>query len=137
MTFLPIVERELRVMARQRNAYWLRFGAAAGALALWVFVLMVSRSATITETAQAIFFTISIASLVFAMLAGVFLTADCLSEERREGTLGLLFLTDLKGHDVVLGKLVSTSMVAVFGLLAVLPVLALPLVMGGMTGGEF
>ena len=137
MTFLPIVGRELRVMARQRGAYWMRFGAAAVALALWMFVLLVSRSATVPQQAQAMFFSISIASLVFAMLAGVFLTADCLSEERREGTLGLLFLTELKGHDVVLGKLVSTSLLAFFSLLAVLPVLALPLLMGGMTGGEF
>ena len=137
MTFLPIVERELRVMARQRSAYWMRFGAAAVALALWVFILVTSRYATVTQQAQVIFFSITIVCLGFAMLAGVFLTADCLSEERREGTLGLLFLTDLKGHDVVLGKLVSTSVLAFFSLLAVLPILALPLLMGGMSGGEF
>ena len=29
-------------------------------------------------------------------------TADSLSAEKREGTLGLLFLTDLRGYDVVL-----------------------------------
>ena len=43
-------------------------------------------------------------AFIFCLLAGVFLTADCLSEEKREGTLGLLFLTSLKGYDVVLGK---------------------------------
>ena len=37
----------------------------------------------------------------FALLTGPFLTADCLSRERREGTLGFLFLTDLGGFDVV------------------------------------
>ena len=137
MTFLPIVERELRVMARQRSAFWMRLGAAGVALGLWVFLSLAGGFATVPQRAQAIFFSISITCLVFAMLAGVFLTADCLSEERREGTLGLLFLTDLKGHDVVLGKLVSTSVLAFFNLLAVLPVLALPLLMGGMSGGEF
>ena len=71
------------------------------------------------------------------MLAGVFLTADCLSEEKREGTLGLLFLTDLKGYDVVLGKLVATSLHSVYGLLAIFPILGLPLLLGGITGGEF
>ena len=47
--------------------------------------------------------------MIYACGAGVFLTADCLSEEKREGTLGLLFLTDLRGHDVALGKLLATS----------------------------
>jgi len=37
----------------------------------------------------------------FLRAGGVLITADCLSEEKREGTLGLLFLTDLKGYDVV------------------------------------
>ena len=64
-------------------------------------------------------------------------TADCLSQEKREGTLGLLFLTDLKGHDVVLGKLVATSVRGFYGLLAVFPVLAVPLLLGGTTSGEF
>jgi hypothetical protein len=64
-------------------------------------------------------------------------TADCLSEEKREGTLGLLFLTDLKGYDVILGKLSATSLNSIYGLLAMLPILALSLVLGGVTPGEF
>ena len=71
------------------------------------------------------------------LLAGVLLTADCLSEEKRDGTLGLLFLTDLKGYDVVLGKFIAMSLNAIYGLLAILPITGLPLLMGGVTGGEF
>jgi ABC-type transport system involved in cytochrome c biogenesis permease component len=137
MTFLPIVERELRIMARQKGPYRMRLVTAALGLGLWIFLSIVGGLATVPQRASVIFLAVSILSLGFAMLAGTFLTADCLSEERREGTLGLLFLTDLKGYDVVLGKLVSTSVLAVFSLLAVLPILALPLLMGGMTGGEF
>src|SRR5208282_145231 len=76
-------------------------------------------------------------SLLYCLLAGRLMTADCLSVEKREGTLGLLFLTDLKGYDVALGKLAAHSVYAVFGLLAVFPVLALPLLTGGVSGGEF
>lgn len=137
MTILPIVGRELRVMARQRRFFWARCLAAAMALALWLLLSLVNSRAPVPQRASASFLAIGVATLAFAMLSGMFLTADCLSEERREGTLGLLFLTALKGHDVVLGKLVSTSLLSVFGLLAVLPILALPLLMGGMTGGEF
>jgi ABC-type transport system involved in multi-copper enzyme maturation permease subunit len=70
------------------------------------------------------------------LFAGVLLTADSLSEEKRDGTLGLLFLTDLKGHDVVLGKLAATSLNACYGLLAVFPALVVPAMLGGVTGGE-
>jgi ABC-type transport system involved in cytochrome c biogenesis permease component len=137
MTFLPIVERELRTAARQRVTHRLRWVAAGLALLIWFALALAGNNLTPSQRATAIFGTISILSLGFAMVAGVFLTADCLSEERREGTLGLLFLTDLKGHDVVLGKLASTSLHSIYGLLAVVPMLAIPLLMGGVTPGEF
>jgi hypothetical protein len=72
-----------------------------------------------------------------ALLGGVFLASDCLSKERREGTLGFLFLTDLKGYDVVLGKFMAISLNAFYGLLAVFPILGLSLLAGGVTGREF
>ena len=68
---------------------------------------------------------------VIASLAGLFLTSDTLSEEKREGTLGLLFLTDLRGYDVVFGKLISHSTQALYGLLAAFPILGLTLLIGG------
>src|SRR5437016_11967975 len=136
MTFLPIVERELRVAARRRGTYLLRFLLALVALVFW-FLLLVSARSSSAEKGQILFTAIGIIALGFSLLAGVFLTADCLSEEKREGTLGLLFLTELKGYDVVLGKLMATSLHAFYGLLAILPLLALPLLMGGVTAGQF
>ena len=75
--------------------------------------------------------------MFYCLLSGVWFTADCLSAEKREGTLGLLFLTDLKGYDVVLGKLVASSLNGFYAVLAVVPILALPLLLGGVTPGEF
>src|SRR5258705_11538641 len=49
----------------------------------------------------------------------------------------MLFLTDLKGYDVVLGKLAATSLNAFYGVMAVVPMLAVPLLIGGVTPGEF
>jgi hypothetical protein len=60
-----------------------------------------------------------------------------LSREKREGTIGLLFLTDLRGYDVVFGKLAGTSLNSVYSLLAIFPPLAVSLTLGGVTGGEF
>ncbi len=137
MTFLPIVERELRVAARRPGTYWTRWFAALGMLATWVVLGVAIRRAQPAEVSKTLFLALGIMALGFSLLAGIFLTADCLSEEKREGTLGLLFLTDLRGYDVVLGKLIATSVHSMYGLLAIFPVLALPLMMGGVTGGEF
>jgi len=137
MTFLPIVERELRVASRRRSTYRLRFLLALFALALWFILLVTSGRSPVFERGKMLFMAVGILALGFSLLAGMFLTADCLSEEKREGTLGLLFLTRLNGYDVVFGKLIATSLHAFYGLLAILPLLALPLLIGGVTAGEF
>ncbi|MBU6400768.1 MAG: ABC transporter permease subunit, partial [Verrucomicrobia bacterium] len=85
-----------------------------------------------SEMGQWLFKALACMAFLYCAAAGGRVTADCLSEEKREGTLGLLFLTDLRGYDVVLGKLVATSVNSIYGLLAVLPVLALPLLLGGV-----
>ena len=67
------------------------------------------------------------------LLAGASKTSDCVSTEKREGTLGLLFLTNLRGYDVVLGKLVSCSLATFYQLAATFPVVSLVLLLGGVT----
>src|SRR5581483_10394479 len=44
---------------------------------------------------------------------------------------------DLKGYDIIFGKLAAMSLNSIYGLLAILPVLALSLLLGGVTSGEF
>ncbi len=137
MTFLPIVDRELSVTARRAATYWLRFWAALAVLAIWLLLLSNSRNATPAQMGEHLLNALGILALGFSLFAGAFMTADCLSEEKREGTLGLLFLTDLKSHDVVLGKLAASSLNAFFGLLATFPILGLTMLLGGVTGREF
>jgi ABC-type transport system involved in multi-copper enzyme maturation permease subunit len=61
------------------------------------------------------------------------LTADCISRERREGTLGLLFLTPLNAESIVTGKIVAHGLRAFTLWLAVLPILTIPFITGGVT----
>ncbi len=138
MTILPIVERELRVAARKRGTYWLRFFAALAVIGLGVCLLVTAPASIQSHRLGKILFGFQgSVAFGFCLLAGVFLTADCLSFEKREGTLGLLFLTDLTGFDVVLGKLVASSVQSTYAVLAIFPVLGLPLLVGGVTAGEF
>jgi len=138
MTFLPIVARELIEASRRRGTYWLRVGVAAVALGIGGFVLLLTqKGAQPGEIGMYLFVPLAIAGYLYTLLVGVFRTADCLSEEKREGTLGLLFLTDLKGYDIVLGKLAATSLNAFYGVLALFPVMAIPLLAGGVAIGDF
>jgi hypothetical protein len=84
-----------------------------------------------------LFYALSVLGLSYSLIVGVRVTADCLSCEKRDGTLGLLFLTDLKGFDIVLGKLAATSLNSIYGLIALIPILAIPMQMGGVTGLDF
>src|SRR2546428_4289438 len=136
MTFLPIVGRELRVAARRRTTYLARIGAAA--LVILIFgglqVTQSFRGGMFPAAGQAQFFVLKWLGFLFACSAGVFLTSDALSEEKREGTLGLLFLTHLRGHDVVLGQFISHSVQAFYAQLAAFPLLALTFLAGGGSG---
>ncbi|MBI3880904.1 MAG: ABC transporter permease subunit [Verrucomicrobia bacterium] len=136
MSFLPIVLRELRVASRRRATYLGRIGAALVGICVlgWMLITLGSNAFMQGQLGTAIFATLSMFSFIYCLLAGTRATADCLAEEKREGTLGLLFLTDLRGYDVVFGKLTATSLTMFYGLLAVLPVLTVPLLLGGITG---
>jgi ABC-type transport system involved in multi-copper enzyme maturation permease subunit len=137
MTVLPIVARELRVASRKRSTYWLRSGAALWIIVLGTWFFLILRNQAQQEVAMALFLVLTGSATLFCLFSGVRFTSDCLSEEKREGTLGLLFLTDLRGYDIVLGKLFASSLNTLYGVLAVVPMLAVPLMLGGITLGEF
>lgn len=138
MSFLPVVQRELGVAVRRRNSLRLRWRSTALALAFGFLAFAAAGSSTNRGSAGAkLFELISWYAFILCLLSGAFLTSDSISREKRDGTLGLLFLSDLKGHDVVLGKFVGLALNAFYCLLALLPVAALALILGGVTGGQF
>lgn len=139
MELLPTAARELRLAARRSRTYWTRVGFIALAI-LFVFGLLSPSFRGVrspAETGQYLFLALGGMAFFLSLISGAFMTADALSEEKRDGTLGLLFLTDLRGHDVVLGKLVGKGLNPFYSLISVLPLLALPMIIGGVTPGEF
>ena len=138
MTFLPIVQRELRVASRKPGTWWIRLATSALAMLACGSFLFVSWFGASPQSLGGVLFNIlTWYCFGLCLLAGVFVTSDCLSEEKREGTLGLLFLTDLRGHDVVFGKFLARSLNSFYSLFALLPVLSITLLMGGVVGAEF
>ncbi len=137
MKILPIAERELRVASRRAGTYWLRFFVVGALIAIASWAFLVTGRLQPQKVGKILFYTLTGGVMFYSWLAGLRFTADCLSEEKREGTLGLLFLTDLRGYDVVVGKLLANSLAVFYCVLAVLPVLAIPLLMGGVEVAEF
>lgn len=138
MTLLPVVARELIVAARRPATFHTRMSIALIGIVIGFFVLLIAGMGGFSgDIGGLLFGWISGGAFLFCLFAGVFLTSDSLSEEKREGTLGLLFLTDLHGYDIVAGKLMGRGLNALCGVLAALPVLALSWTLGGVTNGEF
>jgi len=102
----------------------------AGIAADWGFIRGVAKGKTIILILSQILVTL-------CAFLGVSMTADSLVEERRDGTLGLLFLTPLSRLDLLLGRLVSSSLTSVYGVIGLLPIAGLTMLYGGVTFGEF
>ena len=135
MIQLPIVERELRLSARRSATHWGRVGAGALAigLAIWSIYVNAGRASLGNQAGRSTFVTLALVATFSAVATALRLTAPSIAAEKREGTLGLLFLTDLKPYDVVFGKLAATMLNTFYRALALVPVFAIPLLMGGVT----
>lgn len=131
--FLSIIWRELTVGARQRATYRGRLIAGATMLVLFAAFVLLSQHPP-NQLGPMLFAITSMLLFLQALLSGVRLTADSLSEEKRDGTLGLLFLTELRAFEVVLAKMAARSLRALYALIATLPVFTFCILMGGIRG---
>lgn len=131
MNVLPVITRELRTQARQPFTYWLRL---LGVVALLICGVFFAGDVVFNPNRGSSVFGYMHLTLYCAVWILVpFGAADCLSRERREGTMGLLFLTPLKPPDIVIAKGLSHGLRAITLLVAVLPVLTIPFLIGGVS----
>lgn len=135
MTLLPVAARELLAAARQPRTYWLRVVFVLAAIALAAYLLFILRMVRMGGGAPGKIAFDGLGSLGFLVCAvmGALSTADAISAEKREGTLGFLFLTDLKPFDILMGKLAASSLWLLHLLLAAIPALTIPILQGGVT----
>jgi ABC-type transport system involved in multi-copper enzyme maturation permease subunit len=133
MTLLPVIQREVRVAARTPATYWLRVVGAAALLLVGAAFWRVEGVRGVGFSQGASWFGMMHQMLFWTIWVLVpVMTADCISRERREGTLGLLFLTPLKARDIVLAKGFVHGLRAVTLAIAGVPVLVLPFLTGGV-----
>lgn len=136
MTLLPVAHRELLVDARNGGGAWARFLSGLGGVGLFGLLWVTPMQSQPQVVSSVVFHTLAWLSFAYACLSGALHTSDAVGREKRSGTLGLLFLTDLTAIDVILGKLCATGARSVYGVLALVPVLSLPVMVGGVSGGQ-
>lgn len=134
MILLPAIERELRVAARHSFTYLSR---VVGVLALLAVFGMVMLDEGLGRGVGGRLFGYLHSALLFSIWVLVpLMAADCISKERREGTLPLLFLTPLRPKDIVYAKGMAHGLRALTLWLAVVPILTVPFLLGGISWPE-
>lgn len=130
MNFLPVISRELRAQSRQSFTYWLR---GLGVLTLLVGGLWFLDEGAFEPNVGGFLYGRMHLLAYFALWLLVPLgAADCISRERREGTLGLLFLTPLRPPHIVIAKGFVHGLRATTLIVAIVPVLMIPFLLGGV-----
>ena len=133
----PMVERELRVALLRRKArlqWMIAAWSAAGVCLFFLLVLGVTSPRTMGRTLFGWLFGLACVGI---LSRGFGLTADLFSEERRNGTLGLLVLTGLRPLEIFVNKLLGAGLLAAYALLGGLPFFALPFLVGGVSATQF
>jgi ABC-type transport system involved in cytochrome c biogenesis permease component len=131
MLAFPLIVRELRAESRRPVNYWLRL-LASGSLLIVFTLIVFNREIRVAEIGALLFRSLHRTLLWSLWVIIPLMTADCISKEKREGTLDLLFLTPLRVLDVIAGKAGIHAIRATTLLLAALPILGLPFVLGGV-----
>ncbi|MEW6156705.1 MAG: hypothetical protein AB1813_04695 [Verrucomicrobiota bacterium] len=133
MTLLPVIRRELNEEARRPMNYWVRVLAGSALVIMFGLVMIRHWMEGRMQSGGPLFATLNATIFLTIWIIVPMMVADCISREKREGTLGLLFLTPLNAFEIVIGKVISHGLRALVLMLSFLPVLAMPLILGGVS----
>lgn len=132
MNVWPVVKREARESSHRPATYFGRGVALVVVGSVGVFASLGDALMYAPGQGGWLFGALHATVFLSTWVLVPFMVADCLSRERREGTLGLLFLTPLSAMDIVLAKLVVHGLRGLTLLLAVLPLFTVPFLIGGV-----
>ena len=131
----PVILRELRASSRRWTTYWLRLLAAGAVIVAILFWFEGARAGSRHPGAE-LFVHMHRIVLAIAWVLVPLMICDSLSSERREGTLGLLFLTNLRARQIVCAKVFVHLLQALSLWAAVIPIVVVPLLLGGLSWKE-
>src|SRR5205807_802010 len=100
LTMWPVIVRELQAEARRPFTYWMRVLGAGLLLSAAAYFF----SGPSPRGGGVLFARLHAILLCSIWVLVPLVMADCISRERREGTLGLLLLTPLTARNIVVAK---------------------------------
>ena len=135
----PIFSREALTSPRQLRHFLIRSGYVAA-----LFVLMytagqamfgwqqVRSIGDVARFGSLVFQIFSLVQLSLVLFFALLFGASGVAQEKDRGTLILLLMTDMRNHELVLGKLFAGLLMVMVLILASVPVLFLVLLLGGV-----
>src|SRR5688572_3378478 len=129
MSLPPVVERELRVAFRKQQPVKRRLGVTTGAAGVSIFFILIGA----TKTPHLLLFLYGLVVVLRALPV----SASLFSEERRNQTLELLFLTGMTSPQLFITKLIGGLVIASSDLIAIMPFLSIPFLAGGLSLESF
>lgn len=137
MVLPPLIERELRCALRKKDARKTRMRGALAAGGITAFFLLIAGLFGLPGFGRQLHLFLFWIGLYIAVVQTPVLTADLFCLERRNQTLGLLFLAGLRPGEVFASKVLGGAMVSFSNLLALVPFLAVPFLSGGLSFSLF
>ena len=131
---LALFDRALKTEARGLRGHLLRLAFAASVEV--ALLIAVASSLSLGAPGLAFFERICWINVVFIGLAGVSLFATVVSEEKEEGTLGLLRMANVGRAAIMLGKSTSRLVAALLLLGVQVPFVLLAVTLGGVLLGQ-
>jgi hypothetical protein len=114
---------------------WIASATVAGAMTI-VFLIAAMASSSLTD-GSVLFRWLFILGTGSAIYFGLQVTADLFSEERREGTLGLLYLTGMSTAEIFASKLLVATLTCAYSLLVAIPFFSITFLVGGVPLTDF
>ena len=137
MVIAPLIERELKRALTKRWPHRLRSAVALGAGFLAYLTLVSSTTWPMANgPGRWLFFALGSFLVTLSALIGPAFTSLAFEQERTSKMLDLLLISDVGAKGLVFAKLVSHTTPILQAILSCLPVLALPIIVGGIDGGE-
>lgn len=126
-----VLQRELLRTSRRPSSYSARTAAAI----LTAFALLGNMSGL--RGGRTVYFAAVVLAYIACIFEGSRRASGTISDEKQEGTLGLLLLTPLSGAQLVYGKYAAVLASAFQTGLAAVPIMSVGLLLGGVSIGEF
>ena len=128
MQINAVLVKEFFSQSRNITGYWLR----TASIALVFFIWYINHADDPNDGQGALKAVTFIAAIYFGLFAGIS-SSHAIALELRNNTLGLLFLTRLRSFEILLGKILPHGIQCFICLIAIIPILSLTLINGGVT----